>query len=88
MKKNNNNHFSDAELKVFQTSHLSSLPISNASLVVEDFECWTIVGLKSTVLDVGISSDQLTLSVTVERAGSIFANMYDVRAFATKVYFV
>ena len=78
--------FSGSELKVFKTSELYRIPSTGDTCHdTSKLEMWSVVPIGHTVVDIGISSDQLTLSITVERADSLFANMYDVRGFASKV---
>lgn len=77
--------------RVLQASGLDSRFVSSAKLsqhTIEDFSFLATVTLVGPPLHLAVSSDGLTLSVGIKKNGFIFAELYDIRAFAHQVNFV
>ena len=74
--------------RVLRASSLDSRIVSSAKLsqnTVEDFSFLATVSLVGPPLHLAVSGDGLTLSVCVKKNGFIFAELYDIRAFAHQV---
>ena len=53
--------------------------------ILDDFPAYASVAMAASPSHLAVSADSFTLAVCVRKNGFIFAEMYDIRAFATKV---